>query len=47
MKAAGATVEFEWLVDRTHSSILPNIAIEGDPTVELMVAFLEKHGASP
>lgn len=45
MKSAGhRAVEFAWLVDRTHNSILPNMLEEGDPTVELLLAFMSKHG---
>ena len=44
MKAAGAEVEFEWLVDRTHNSILPNMIREVDATVELLLSFLRRHG---
>ena len=47
MKEAGAEVEFEWLTDRTHGSIRPNMLREGDRTVELMLAFLRKHGMAP
>lgn len=47
MKAAGAEVEFEWLVDRTHNSILPNMIREGDSTVELLLGFLRRHGMAP
>ena len=36
--------EFSWLVDRTHNSILPHMLEEGDPTVELLLAFMSKHG---
>ena len=47
MKEAGAEVEFEWLTDRTHGSILPNMLRDGDRTVELILAFLRKHGMAP
>ena len=47
MKEAGAEVEFEWLVDRTHNSILPNMIKEGDRTVELLLDFLRRHGMAP
>ena len=47
MKAAGAEVEFEWLVDRTHNSILPNMIKQGDRTVELLLDFLRRHGMAP
>ncbi|MCY3971008.1 MAG: alpha/beta hydrolase [Acidobacteria bacterium] len=47
MEAAGAEVEFEWLVDRTHNSIRPNMAKEGDATVELLLDFLRRHGMAP
>lgn len=47
MEAAGAEVEFEWLVDRTHNSILPNMIKEGDRTVELLLDFLSRHGMAP
>ena len=47
MEAAGAEVEFEWLVDRTHNSIRPNMAKEGDRTVELLLNFLRRHGMAP
>lgn len=47
MKAAGAEVEFEWLVDRTHNSILPNMIREGDATVELLLSFLRRYGMAP
>ncbi len=47
MKMAGAEVEFEWLVDRTHNSILPNMIKEGDRTVELLLDFLRRHGMAP
>lgn len=47
MKAAGAEVEFEWLVDRTHNSILPNMIKEGDRTVALLFDFLRRHGMAP
>lgn len=47
MKAAGAEVEFEWLVDRTHNSILPNMIKEGDRTVELLLDFLRRHDMAP
>ena len=47
MKAADAEVEFEWLVDRTHNSILPNMIKEGDRTVELLRDFLRRHGMAP
>ncbi|MCY3591281.1 MAG: alpha/beta hydrolase [Acidobacteria bacterium] len=47
MEAAGAEVEFEWLVDRTHNSIRPNMAKEGDATVELLLDFLRRHGIAP
>ncbi|MDE2851326.1 MAG: alpha/beta hydrolase [Acidobacteriota bacterium] len=47
MEAAGAEVEFEWLVDRTHNSIRPNMAKEGDATVELLLSFLRRHGLAP
>ena len=47
MEAADAAVEFEWLVDRTHNSIRPNMAKEGDATVELLLDFLRRHGMAP
>ena len=47
MEAAGAEVEFEWLVDRTHNSILPNMIKEGDRTVEVLLGFLRRHGMAP
>jgi phosphoribosylformylglycinamidine (FGAM) synthase-like amidotransferase family enzyme len=47
MKAAGAEVEFEWLVDRTHNSILPNMIKPGGRTVELLLDFLRRHGMAP
>ena len=47
MKAAGAEVEFAWLVDRTHNSILPNMIKEGDRTVALLLDFLRRHSMVP
>ena len=37
--------EFHMLEDRTHGSIFTHMIEEGDPTVELMLVFMEKHGA--
>jgi acetyl esterase/lipase len=46
MKAAGhPAVEFQILEDRTHGSIFPHMLEEGDPTVELMIEFIQRHGA--
>ena len=43
-EAGHSAVEFAWLVDRTHGSILPHMLEEGDATVELLLAFMRKHG---
>jgi acetyl esterase/lipase len=36
---------FHMLEDRTHGSIFPHMLEEGDPTVEFMLEFMERHGA--
>ncbi len=44
MRSIGNTeIEFEVLHDRLHSTILPNMAKDGDPTVARMLDFLRTH----
>jgi len=38
-------VEIKMLKDRTHNTIRPNLAREGDPGLLTMLEFLKKHGA--
>ncbi len=33
------------LKDRTHNTIRPNLAKEGDPGLAAMLQFMRKHGA--
>jgi dipeptidyl aminopeptidase/acylaminoacyl peptidase len=48
MKETGhPALEFHVLEDRTHSSIGKHLIEEGDPAMEFMLAFIERHEAGP
>jgi hypothetical protein len=47
LKNAGHNnVSFTALSDRTHNSIRPNMANEGDQALTLMLEFMKRHGAA-